>query len=234
MKKKEIRSPSKVDYILVELGHHLPYTIFGVSMGLMLVSILSFFVTVMQAEKYLPHAAFELFHTSHASHILFSAVTTTAMFWKHEKRILKAVIIGTAGSIGICALSDSVFPSIGGKLFGLHMPLHICIIEHPNIVLPFAIFGVIAGFLIPGSIEKSTQYSHSIHVLFSSISAILYLLSFGLEDWIHSLGGIFIIAVVSVMIPCCLSGIVFPLFCVHRGCAHGDALKCEHESEVKV
>ncbi len=30
----------------------------------------------------------ELFYITHASHILFSAVATTAMFWKHEKKIL--------------------------------------------------------------------------------------------------------------------------------------------------
>ena len=73
---------SKLKYILVELGAHLPYTIFGVTMGLMLMGILTFFATLMHSEHLLAGAASEFFHVTHASHILFSAVATTAMFWK--------------------------------------------------------------------------------------------------------------------------------------------------------
>ena len=211
---------NKFEYILVELGHHLPYTIFGVTIGLMLMGILTFFSVLMRSEDLLPTASFELFHVSHASHILFSAVATTAMFWKHEKRRLKAFLVGSLGSIGICALSDSIFPTIGGTLLGMNMRMHICIIEHPFLIIPFAAVGVMGGFLIPGAIEKSTEYSHSVHVLLSSISAILYLISFGMTEWIHMLGGIFLVTVVSVMVPCCLSGIAFPLWCVHRDCEH--------------
>lgn len=216
---------NKITYIAVELGHHLPYTIFGVSMGLVLMGILTFIATLMHSEHLLAPASTEMFHITHASHILFSAVATTAMFWKHEKRVLKALLVGFLGSIGICALSDSVFPTIGGNLLGVKMSMHICVIEHPDLILPFAIVGVTAGFVIPGAIEKSTQYSHSVHVLFSSASAILYLLGFGMQDWIHQLGGVFIIAVVAVMVPCCMSGIVFPLVCVHRNCTHPDNIE---------
>ncbi len=212
---------SKLNYILLELGHHLPYTIFGVTMGLMLMGIFTFFAILMRAEDSLADAAREFFHVSHASHILLSAVTTTAMFWKHEKRFLKAVFVGFCGSLVVCGLSDAVFPYLGGR-FLLHgdMAVHICLIEHPGIVVPFAMMGVITGFLIPGAIEKSTEYSHSGHVLFSSLSAILYLTAFGVQDWIHSLGIVLIIVVFAVMVPCCASGIAFPLFCAHRGCTH--------------
>ncbi len=223
---------SKLQYILIELGHHFPYTIFGVSMGLMLMGVLTFLAILMQAEDQLSVASREFFHVAHASHILFSAVATTAIFWKHEKKIMKALFVGSLGSVGLCALSDSVFPAIGGRILGIEIPIHICIYEHPTMILPFAIFGVLAGFLIPGAIEKSTQYSHSMHVLFSSLSAILYLLAFGVEEWIHSLGPIFMITVFSVMIPCCLGGIVFPLFCAHRGCSHGEYTVCEHDQKI--
>lgn len=220
MQKAKAIGNSKVDYILIELGHHLPYTIFGVAIGLMLMGILTFFATLMRSEELLPAAAGELFHVSHTSHILFSAVATTAMFWKHEKRLLKAIVIGSVGSIGICALSDTIFPTIGGMMLGVQMRMHICVLEHPFMVLPFAGVGVLAGFMIPGAIEKSTEYSHSVHVLFSSISAILYMTGFGMQDWVHMLGGVFLVTVVSVMVPCCMSGIVFPLMCVHKGCEH--------------
>ena len=225
--KKQTRS----EYILHELGHHLPYTIFGVTMGLMLMGIFTFFAVLMRAEDMLPQAAREFFHVSHASHILFSSVTTTAMFWKHEKRMGKAILVGFLGSIGVCGLSDAIFPYLGGRfLLNGHMAIHICIIEHPGIIIPFAILGVVAGFVVPDVIEKSTEYSHSGHVLFSSLSAILYLTAFGVQDWIHSLGGVFLISVIAVIFPCCLSGIVFPLFCVHRGCAHNDSAS---ESRLK-
>ncbi len=216
-----MKKNDKFAYILQELGHHLPYTIFGVSMGMLLMGVFTFFAVLMRAEDYLPEAAREFFHVSHASHILFSAVTTTAMFWKHEKRMLKAILVGFAGSLVVCGLSDAIFPYLGGK-FLLHgdMAVHICLLEHPDIVVPFAIMGVIAGFLVPGAIEKSTEYSHSVHVLLSSLSAILYLTAFGVQDWIHSLGMILMIVVFAVMIPCCASGIAFPLFCAHRGCKH--------------
>ena len=217
---KNMLNKKKLTYIAVELGHHLPYTIFGVTMGLMLLGILNFLATLMRSEHLMAPAAAEMFHVTHASHILFSAMATTAMFWKHEKRILKAMMVGSLGSIVVCALSDSVFPTIGGKLLGIKMSMHICIIEHPGLILPFATAGVLAGFLVPSVIEKSTQYSHSAHVLFSSVSCILYLIGFGMGEWVHQLGIVFILTVISVMLPCCMSGIVFPLVCVHRDCSH--------------
>ena len=216
---------SKFKYILVELGAHLPYTIFGVTMGLMMMGILNFFATLMRTENLLANASAELFHVSHASHILFSAVATTAMFWKHEKRIAKALLVGSLGSIGICSLSDTIFPTIGGSILGVHMRIHICIIKEPWLIIPFAVIGVMAGFIVPDVIEKSTQYSHSVHVLLGSLSSILYLIGFGMHEWVHTLGGVLVITVFSVMIPCCLSGIVFPLLCVHRGCSHPDVPK---------
>ena len=37
-------------------------------------------------------------------------------------------------------------------------------------------------------------------------------------DWIHSIGSVFLIVIAAVMIPCCVSDIIFPLACAHRGC----------------
>lgn len=219
---------SKLRYILVELACHLPYSIFGITVGLIAMGILSFFATLMRAEHLLPEASRELFHVFHPAHVLISAVATTAMFWKHEKRIVKAVIVGLAGSVTICGISDIFFPFIGGITFGSPMQMHICIIEEPGLVFPFALVGVIAGLLVTKSFEQSTQYSHGAHVFVSSAASILYLLAFGLTDWIHAVGAVFLITIVSVMIPCCASDIVFPLACVHRNCDHPDEFTHEH------
>jgi len=74
--------------------------------------------------------------------------------------------------------------------------------------------------LVPAAVEKSTEYSHSVHVLFSSAASILYLLAFGLQGWIDSLSAVFFVTIVAVVLPCCASDIVFPLACTHRNCSH--------------
>lgn len=211
---------SKLKYILSELIRHLPYSIFGISLGLIFMGILTFLAILVRAEDLIPRASEELFHVFHPSHILFSAVATTAMFWKHEKRLIKAIIVGFVGSVGICSLSDIVFPYIGGTLLGAQMRIHICVIETPGLVLPFAVTGILAGIVANQSFERAFEYSHSMHVFLSSMASILYLLSFGIVDWIHLLGQVFVITIAAVMIPCCTSDIVFPLACAHRNCDH--------------
>lgn len=219
---------SKLRYVLVELAYHLPYSIFGITTGLVVMGVLSFFAILMRAEGLLPEASAELFHVFHPAHVLISAVATTAMFFKHEKRIMKAMIVGLVGSVAICGISDIFLPFIGGAILGADMSMHICIIENPGLIFPFAIVGVVAGLLVTRSFERSTQYSHSAHVFVSSVASILYLLSFGLTDWIHSIGAVFLITIIAVMIPCCASDIVFPLACVHRDCDHSENLTHEH------
>lgn len=211
---------SKLKYIFLELIRHLPYSIFGISLGLIFMGILTFLAILLRAEDLIPRASEELFHVFHPSHILFSSVATTAMFWKHEKRLIKAIIVGFTGSVGICSLSDIVFPYFGGTLLGAQMHIHICIIETPGLVLPFAVTGVVAGLVANQSFERTFEYSHSMHVFLSSMASILYLLSFGIVDWIHLLGQVFVITIAAVMIPCCASDIVFPLACAHRNCDH--------------
>ncbi|MCK5579969.1 MAG: hypothetical protein KAJ18_01705 [Candidatus Omnitrophica bacterium] len=211
---------NKFQHIIFELAEHLPYSIFSVMVGMLLMGVLSFLAILARAEHLLPQASKELFHVFHPAHILFSAVATTAMFVKHEKRLLKAVLVGFIGSITICGLSDIFFPFFGGVILGQKMQMHLCIINEPGLVFPFAIIGVLAGLLIANTIEHSTVYSHSAHVFVSSVASILYLISYGLYDWIHLAGGVFLVTVVAVVIPCCVSDVVFPLCCVHNKCDH--------------
>ena len=209
-----MKEENKLRHIIIELGAHLPYSIFGVLVGVVILGLLTFFTIILDVRHLLPRASEELFHVFHPAHILLSAIVTTAMFWKHEKRFIKTLLVGLFGSVAICGLSDILFPYMGGRILGIEMHLHICILEHPYIIIPFAFIGVLVGFLVPGAIEKSTEFSHSIHVLVSSMASILYLISFGVTDWIRVAGGIFLITIIAVMIPCCLSDIVFPLFFV--------------------
>lgn len=166
-------------------------------------------------------ASEELFHLFHPAHILFSAVATTAMFWRHDNHSLwKAVLIGFIGSVGICGVSDVFLPFIGGRIFDFHMHFHVCLIEEPGLVYPFALIGVASGLMVTRAFEKSTQYSHGVHVFLSSMASLLYLISFGVTEWMHSLPQVCLITLTAVMLPCCLSDIVFPLMCSHRYCHH--------------
>ncbi|HOK79669.1 MAG TPA: hypothetical protein PK303_02890 [bacterium] len=199
-------------HIWQELRHHLPFSILSVSFGLMGMGILNFLAYSVQVQD-ISFPSVELFHIFHPAHLLFSATATTAMFWQHEKKFFKAIITGFIGSVVICGISDIVIPYLSGLLLGAQMEFHICIIEHPLIVLPFVILGIIVGFLAPGTLEKQEGviFSHSLHVFTSSIASILYLIGYGLTDWIDKIGAVLVFMVFAVVIPCCTSDIVFPL-----------------------
>ncbi len=219
---------SKSKYILTELMHHIPFSVFGVMIGILMMGVLTFIASVSGHGHDLEAAAAELYHVFHPSHILLSAVSATAMFVKHDGNTVKAVAVGFLGSILLCSLSDAVFPYVGGLLIGGHMHFHIDILEHPGIILPFAAVGTVAGLAAPRSFEKATEYSHSMHVFVSAVASILYLLAFGLDHWTHAVGGVFMVTIVSVMLPCCLSDIVLPLTCTHAHCHHKDVMDMEH------
>jgi hypothetical protein len=157
---------------------------------------------------------YDLFHVFHPFHILFSAAATSAMFWRFERKLVKAIIIGLTGSLSLGLISDILFPYIGGRLAGVEMELHIDLIEHPDFVIPFAIIGVILGFLVCEAFigRKSTIFSHSGHIFISTMASIFYLVTFGYTNWMDNLFIVFIILIIAVFIPCCFSDIIFPLF----------------------
>ena len=201
---------NSIGRVFNELREHLPYTIFSVAFGIVVLGILTFIAEIMgQGDIAGPSRG--LFHIFHPIHLLFSATATTAMFWRYEKAFLKAVLIGFVGAVGICGISDIFIPFIAGFLLGVKMQLHVCIIQHPSLILPFVLTGIFAGFIIPDTTQKSTIFSHTAHVLISSMASILYLIGFGFSDWTHAAGAVFIYMVLAVIIPCCSSDIIFPL-----------------------
>lgn len=218
---KRVSAKRKLTHILRELSEHLPYSAFGVIVALMILGVLNYFTVILKAQGVLPQASEDLFHIFHPIHMLLSATATTAMFWKHERKVIKAFVVGFLGAVVVCGLSDILLPFLGGTLLGVKMKLHICILVHPQIVIPFTLVGILIGYLVPRAIEKSTQYSHSMHVLVSSMASVLYLIAFGLTNWVHVVGAVFIITLVAIVIPCCLSDIVFPLAFVEEIEAEG-------------
>jgi len=171
-----------------------------------------------------------MFHILHPIHLLLSAMATTAMFFRFEKRLWKAIIVGFVGAVGVCGLSDVFMPYLCGRWLALqHMHFHWCLLAHPQMVLPFVALGILSGLAAATTIHHSTVFSHSAHVLTSSTASLFYLISFGVPDWFSAgkLPIVFAVVVVCVTIPCCLSDILFPLMVAngdgevqHQCCAH--------------
>ncbi len=210
MEHEEKNITPKLKHVLIELKEHIPFTVISSIVALILVGIMTAVVFALK-EDVIMQGSQKLFHIFHPVHILFSATATSAMFWRHERKVMKAVIIGLLGSILICGISDVIIPFCSGYVLGKDFEFHMCILEHPLIIMPFVTIGIAIGIIAMEKVQKTTFFSHSGHVFVSSMASMLYLISFGLVDWFNYVGSVFIIIIVAVIIPCCTSDIIFPL-----------------------
>ncbi len=204
---------------------HLPYSIFGTVVGMLVAGGITIAVRLSQAgPEAIENVSHTVFHIFHPIHMLLSATATTAMFYRHERHTVKAAVVGLVGAIGVCGISDVLMPYLSGiVLFSRDighshhvMHFHWCVMEHPWMVLPFAVAGIAVGLTAAGHIQKTTFYSHSAHVLISSVASIFYLIGYGLDDWISHLGYVLVVITAAVMIPCCFGDILFPLMVTRK------------------
>jgi hypothetical protein len=202
-----------------ELRHHLPWSAGGVLTGLALVWLL---LNLVPGDSL--SLTLQLFHLAHPTHLLLSAAATAAMVVVHGGGAWRAVGIGLVASAGVCTLSDIILPWIGGSaLAGIdHMHWHLCVLEHPILVVPFLALGLAVGVLGGRRVERSTIYSHAGHVLVSALASLLYLTAFGLELSVSTLGPVLLILMAAVMLPCCVSDIVVPVLFGGPRCRHDD------------
>lgn len=207
---------TRLKRIFKEFVHHLPYAAVGV---LACVGIL--LVIEKMGLRYRPR---QLFHITHPTHLFISAMVTSAMFWKYEKRWLRAIVVGFFGTIPICLLSDVFMPYLGGYLFGTPVQFHLCAVEEPYLVYPACVGGIFVGISFLSWVDKGTEFFHLLHILVSSLASLLYLVSFDISLWEQSSLIAFGITLIAVWFPCCLSDIVFPLTFVEGGkvpcCGH--------------
>lgn len=186
--------------LVAELKDHIPFTALASSLALIIMlSLYSYNPNFLLAQSK------NLFHIFHPVHILFSAIVTTAIFYKYKKNIYKSIGIGFIGSVGICSISDIIIPYLGGVILNTEMSFHFCLIEHPLFLLIAAFIGI--GF---GLIIRKTIFSHSVHVLISTMASLLYLIEYGFV-WYQAIFQTFIIVFIAVIVPCCTSDIVFPV-----------------------
>ena len=99
-----------------------------------------------------------------------------------------------------------------------HRPgLHFGFIEEWYLVNPAAILGIALAFVVP-----RTKFPHAGHVLISTWASLSYLLmNMQQQISVAVAAGIFVVLFLAVLLPCCISDIVFPLLFVKPDPADG-------------
>lgn len=187
----------KFKQITNELKHHAPFT---ATATLVAVLVVVFFVYLLEYS-----VSEEVFHVFHYSHLFVSAVVTAGVFFKYRPRFFLSLMIGITGAVFIGSLSDILFPFLISSLLGLETHFHLPLIEESIPVLFFALLGSLFGI-----VTKTTETPHFIHVFLSVFASLFYLLVFS-SAFINVA---FFIVFIAVIIPCCLSDIIYPLLFV--------------------
>ncbi|MBT3690981.1 hypothetical protein HOG16_01930 [Candidatus Woesearchaeota archaeon] len=190
--------------IITELKHHAPFTIFGALTGVVLMLI---FYRIPS------EIAHNIFYVLHPMHIILSAIVTASMYKIYAKKVnpLLLILIGYVGSVGIATLSDSIIPYLGEILLDLpNKGLHLGFIEKWWLVNPLAFLGIAIAYFNP-----KTKFPHAGHVLLSTWASLFHIImALGGVITFSLATGVFIFLFIAVLIPCCLSDIIFPLLFV--------------------
>jgi hypothetical protein len=109
--------------ILTELKNHAPFTLFGAATGL---------VCMFLFKNVGPEINHRLFQIFHPGHVVLSAIVTASLYKLYEGKagIVKILIVGYIGSIGVATLSDCVLPFFGESILGVAIPVHADLHEH--------------------------------------------------------------------------------------------------------
>jgi hypothetical protein len=195
-----------------ELSNHIGFTIFAVFLAAILIILAKEFIFKSSAGG--EAVSENLFEGFFISHLFFAALTPAALFSVYRKSLWIGIIVAIITSALTCTLSDIVFPYIGGTILNYNMTFHVCILEEPVLAWTFIITGAVIGYFLSQSVRKLSRYTHGIHILFSSLAAGLYLVSFGVD--ILSLKALLFIPILifSVLIPCVTNDVGVPSFMV--------------------
>jgi hypothetical protein len=203
-----------------ELMHHLPYAIFSVAVGMMILSLLDYtsgWASLGELDRKAANNGYHmLFHSFHFLHILFAATGTIITFSRFSNSFVKALIVGIISPAIFCILSDVLLPYLAGRALGIDMELHICFHKEFANVLPFLGMGVLNGMVLrqhhSAMLSVFSLGSHIAHILISSLAGLFYMVSHGLDNWYPQMGMVFLFLVIAVVIPCTLSDVVVPMY----------------------
>lgn len=192
--------------IITELKEHAPFTAFGAITGIIVMVILVLGNVPSQVSQ-------TIFYTLHPMHVVLSAVATTAMYRRYSRgNIWVSLLVGYVGSVGIATLSDAIIPYLEGVSFNLSIEFHLPFIEEWWLVNPLALIGIAVGYW-----KRTTKVPHWGHVMLSTWASLFYFAAFASAAWLPLLPIIFLFLFIAVILPCCLSDIVFPLLFIGKG-----------------
>jgi len=190
-----------MNIILKELKKHLPFTFFGAITGII---IMLFFYRIPS------NISYNIFYVLHPVHVILSALVTASIYKIYTKKAnpILLVLVGYIGSVGIATLSDSIIPYLGEIMLDLpNKGIHLGFIEKWWLVNPLALLGVVIAYYNP-----TTKFPHAGHVLLSTWASLFHMMmAFGNTINLFLVIVVFIFLFIAVLIPCCLSDIIFPL-----------------------
>jgi hypothetical protein len=188
--------------IVRQLGRHAPFTVLGTASGIGLALLMAFLR--------IPRGTSEmLFWTFHPTHVVLSALVTTAMYRLNRRGgLVRTVLIGYVGSVGIATLSDSLIPFAGEWLLELpHRGFHLGFIEKWWLVNPLALAGIAIAYWWP-----HTRLPHAAHVFVSTWASLFHMtMAMGSRMTLATVPAVAVFLFLAVWLPCCTSDIVFPL-----------------------
>ena len=189
--------------LIHEAKNHLPFTALATIVAIILVILFQYLI-----QKRISEDLFEIFHPLH---IIASSIVTAGIFYKYKSKLIPALLVGIMGAIIIGSFSDIILPWLGGNILGLGTSFHLLLIENPLLILAAAIIGSLIGMS-----TKITKIPHFIHVFLSVFASLFYLLAFSSGFNLVYFIGVFLIVLISVIIPCCMSDILFPFFFLRK------------------
>jgi len=194
---------NKIKQVFYELKEHIPFTVLATAVAILTVFVVLYFLKTTISE--------EIFHLFHFLHIIASSMVTAGIFYKYKSKFIPALLVGVMGAIIIGSLSDVIFPYLGWFLLQIDVHFHLPLFGETVFVLASALLGSLAGILL-----KATKFPHFIHVFLSVFASLFYLLVFSLFFMPAYFILAFFIVFLAVIIPCCLSDIVFPFLFLPR------------------
>lgn len=198
-----------------EIICHFPYAVFSVACALTVVSFVMQFNPKALLSADVQRQLDVMFHSFHFMHIVFAATGTMLTFLRYSKNMLTGILVGILSPAFFCMLSDAILPYFGGKMFGVNMHWHICLVSELHNVLPFLVVGIINGIVMSKHHESKqglySIFSHFVHILVSSLASTFYIVSHGFGNWYSSIGYLFLFLIGAVVVPCTFSDVVVPM-----------------------
>lgn len=206
---------------------HIPLAVVSLAISFVVAAVIKSTIAPHNSEVFS-----DLFHTCHYAHLLFASIGTATTFFRFSSRIsFFGVACSAVIPLVFCTLSDVILPTVGVRLLGIPINMHLCIMHvHELFTVGMFLFcGVLAGIcLANGEKQAMRQFAkqmHFFHIFASTLAALFYMILHGMHDFVAFSGILLIVLLISVVIPCTFSDCLVPLT---LGRWHARRLKAYH------